>query len=96
MKAVIRFAKADVGFVPHTSRWCLAKANVCFLGWKWKIKLPPNEFTRLILKGRGPRRRALRLGAPVHGPVSQLHGLGTVTPHRWSTDLLQTKPSGPN
>ena len=62
MKAVIRFAKADVGFVPHTSRWCLAKANVCFLSWKWKTKLLPNEFTRLILKGRGPRR-----GAPLQG-----------------------------
>jgi len=65
---------------PHTSRWCLAKANVCFLSWKWKTKLLPNEFTRLIPKGRGPRRGARDPGAPVLSYVAQLWRLATVTP----------------
>ena len=34
-----------------------------------QTKLPPNEFTRLILKGRGPRRGALGLGEPL-APIS--------------------------
>jgi hypothetical protein len=37
-----------------------------------QTKLPPNEFTRLILKARGPRRGALGLGAPVRGPEALL------------------------
>jgi hypothetical protein len=37
----------------------LGERNVCFLSWWWQTKLPPNEFTRLILKARGPRRDAL-------------------------------------
>jgi hypothetical protein len=37
-----------------------------------RTKLPPNEFTRIILKARGPRRGALEQGGPVHGPEAQL------------------------
>ena len=37
-----------------------------------QTKLPPNEFTTLILKARGPRRGALEWGVAVHGPASQL------------------------
>ena len=45
-----------------------------------QTKLPPNEFTTLILKARGPRHGTHDPGSPVHGPAAQLHGLGTVTP----------------
>ena len=45
----------------------LGESNVCFLSWATQTKLPPNEFTRLVLKARGPRRGALGLGA---GPWS--------------------------
>ena len=32
-----------------------------------RTKLPSNEFTRLTLKGRGPRRTARDPGSSVHG-----------------------------
>ena len=46
-----------------------------------QTKLLPNEFTRLILKGRGPRRGAPRQGGGWGEPGAfRLFGLGTVTP----------------
>jgi len=35
-----------------------------------QMKLPPNEFTTLILKARGPRRGALGYGGPVLRPAA--------------------------
>ena len=40
-----------------------------------QIKLPPNEFTTLILKARGPRRGALGLGGAVLRPGAQKYML---------------------
>jgi hypothetical protein len=48
----------------------LDEGNVCLLSYWWQTKLPPNEFTRLILKSRGPRRWARDLGSMVLGPWS--------------------------
>ena len=45
-----------------------------------QTKLPPNEFTTLTLKARGPRRGARDLGSMVLGPAAQPNGFGTVTP----------------
>jgi len=45
-----------------------------------RTKLPPNEFTRLILGGSGQRRGARDPRAPVHGPAVQLDRLSQVTP----------------
>ena len=45
-----------------------------------RTKLPPNEFVRLILKARGPRRGARDPGSPGEPGAFHLFGLGTVTP----------------
>jgi len=37
-----------------------------------QTKLPPNEFTTLILKARGPRRGALEMGGPGLDRTAQL------------------------
>jgi hypothetical protein len=37
-----------------------------------QTKLPPNEFTRLILKGRGPRGGPYDRGGRVRVPAAQL------------------------
>ena len=54
-------------------------------------KLPPNEFTRPILKARGPRRGARDPGGSAHGPAAQLQRLGTVTPA--TSPLAWTTPT---
>jgi hypothetical protein len=59
-------------------------------------KLPPNEFTRLIPKGRGPRRGARDPGAPVLNYVAQLWRLATVTPAGDPRTAARAKPSNAN
>jgi len=64
----------------------LGERNVCFLSWWWQTKLPPNEFTRLILKARGPRREALKLGVPVPRSYGSTLAIRHSNPCSWSTD----------
>ena len=49
-------------------------------------KITPNEFTRLILKARGPRRGGRDWGAWGEPGAFHLFGLGSVTPEtKWPT-----------
>ena len=74
----------------NSGPWCVPRVPYSgmddLLRRSLRTKLPPNEFTRLILKGRGPRREALRVGAP--GPTScgSTVANGHSNPCRWSTD----------
>ena len=75
--------------------WCVPRVPYSgmddLLRRSLRTKLPPTEFTRLILKGRGPRRGALRVGAP--GPTScgSTVANGHSNPCRWSTDHSPSK-----
>ena len=61
-----------------------------------QTKLLPNEFSRLILKARGPRRGALGLGAPVHGPAASTAAIGQVTPVVGPRTADRAKLTNPN
>ena len=54
-------------------------------------KSPPNEFTTLILKARGPRRGALKLGVPVPRSYGSTLAIRHSNPCRWSTDRGPSK-----
>jgi hypothetical protein len=59
-----------------------------------RTKLPPNEFTRLILKGRGPRGGPYDRGGPLAPIAAKLYRLGTVTPRHYGS-LQQRNPKQP-